>query len=385
MTAIAETPDAAKKEATRLAIQQVAGVFVDNRRRVEIKMSDQKLSEIVEEKILSYTNAYVTKLEVLSTERQSEGYAIKAKVTVEIAPLLKTLQASNVPMVAFDADSAVGTAESLGDEKRNALAIYSDLLARADGLVKIGLGRGQVAPSIPSTADSAWVSIPITFFMTADGLQEWRKKFELISNKDKRARVMFGVTHSKALNRECALPELSSHDAYFGNSFLSQRPGSGQVGVEACFLIRSGPTSFIADCFGRAFVVPDPQRYCTRGSDCYSLKVSASSIRLTVEFLDKDEQVIFSNQFPFSNFPEINRRMVSHSAPVGKEAAFFNYCADEQDIFFGVSSNQPQIPFGDVIIFPPPGSRINGRLNVLLPNETFGRIASTRAFIKKGP
>jgi hypothetical protein len=60
VTALGDTPDTARKEAARLAVQQIAGVFIDHRRQIELKMSDQRLSEIVEEKVLSYTNAYVT-------------------------------------------------------------------------------------------------------------------------------------------------------------------------------------------------------------------------------------------------------------------------------------------------------------------------------------
>jgi hypothetical protein len=55
VTTSGESPEVARTEATRQAIQQVAGVFVDNRRRVEINMSGQRVSEIVQEKILSYT------------------------------------------------------------------------------------------------------------------------------------------------------------------------------------------------------------------------------------------------------------------------------------------------------------------------------------------
>ena len=383
VTAIAETPDGARKEATRQAVQQVAGVFVDSRRRIELKMSDQKLSEIVEEKLLSYTNAYVTKLEVLSTEHQSDGYAIKAKVTVAIAPLLKTLQANDVPTVAFDADSAAGTAESLTIEKTNALEIYTDLLARIDGLLKVGLGKAEVATSIPSAAGWTWVSVPLTFFVNDDSLQEWKKKFGLIS--DKRARFLMEATLNPLARNECAFPKLQINEVK--KTFLQERPGSGQEGVAACFLDRAGPTSFSTDCFGRAFVLPPVTGgqgglWCVPGSQCL-LRRSVSSIRLGLEFLGNDGEVIHSLQIPFSKFPELNFQN-SRSTPHDKETAFFNYCVGEQRVFFASAYGQIEEQFGDTIFFPPAGTRINGLLNVLLPNEKIGQIASIRAAIKKG-
>ena len=104
VTASGDTPDAARKEAARMAVQQVAGVFIDDRRRSDINMSDNVVHEVIEEKLLSYTNAYVSSFEVLSTEYRSGVHKITAKVTVAVAPLLKTLQANNVPTVKFDSD-----------------------------------------------------------------------------------------------------------------------------------------------------------------------------------------------------------------------------------------------------------------------------------------
>jgi hypothetical protein len=77
--------------------------------------------------------------------------------------------------------------------------------------------------------------------------------------------------------------------------------------------------------------------------------------------------------------------MRSKTAPEQGETAFLNYCVGKQDVLFSVSklNRSGQIPFGDTIIFPPPNSRVDGLLNVLLSNEMIGRIASIRAFITK--
>ena len=120
-------------------------------------MSDQRVSEIVQEKILSYTNAYVTKFEVLASDNKPGIYTIHAKVTVAVEPLIKTLQINNVPTVPFDSESGTATAKTKDDEKKNALALFTDLLARLDNLVQVNIGSPQVNPSIPSGPGSAWV------------------------------------------------------------------------------------------------------------------------------------------------------------------------------------------------------------------------------------
>ena len=380
VTGLGDTPDAARKDATRQAVQQVAGVFVDNRRRIELKMSDQTVSQIVEEKILSYTNAYVTKLDVLSTEHETRDYAVKARVTVVIAPLLATLSASNVPVVAFDAHSAEGTAVSITDEKTQALAIYADLLARVDELVKIGLGKTEAAPSIPSAPSWTWFSVPLTFFVNDERLQEWRKKFEKIANK--RDSFSMAVTSHAVRSRspECTIPFVALHewDSNVRATFLSAQPGSGQTGVAACFANRTGPASVNLNCFGREYV--------PTGSDL-SLQKATAAIGFVVEFLDKEGEVVHSRRSKFANFPALNFGN-SRSTPLERETAFFNYCVSEQSIFFSANKREAggpsRLPFGDVVTFPPTGSRTNTLLNILLPNDTIAKVASVRAFIQKG-
>jgi hypothetical protein len=111
-------------------------------------------------------------------------------------------------------------------------------------------------------------------------------------------------------------------------------------------------------------------------------------VRLIVEFVGSDGNVVYSLQTPFNNFPQIAVER-SRSAPQGREEAFLNYCvAGNQGTFFRAHTNSigsMPLGFGDTLIFPPVGSRINGLLNVLLPNEKIGQIASIRALLKSNP
>jgi hypothetical protein len=378
VTGSGDTPELARQDATRLAVQQVAGVYIDARRRVETNMSDKKLSEIIDEKILSYTNAYVTKFDVISTEKKGGIYAVSAKVTVATSPLIKTLQDNNVPTVAFDTNSATGTSQSLKEEKTNALALYMDLLGRIDRLVTIGVGKPQVNPKIPSAPDSAWVSVPITFFVNPESRKEWKEKFERIS--DSRATVALGTGGRRAPDGHCNLPFVRGGD-FVGNTFLSRDP-KPQYGIAACFSTGLNRTGVNAECYGRSFVFPPNNKLCS-GWMCAVLQQATSSVRLVFDFRDKDNQSVRSLEFPLADFPEIDVGM-SRVSPQGNEAAFFDFCAAPQnDLFFTTFKRPHGAPFGDVLILPAADSRLSGIYNILLSSEQIGRVASIRVFISK--
>ncbi len=190
----------------------------------------------------------------------------------------------------------------------------------------------------------------------------------------------------------CAFPMLELSDIIYhretGRTFLTEPPESGQLGVAACFLTRASPASFATECLGRPFVVagsgPGHRGRCT-APNCLSLRQSTSNIRLLVEFLNKEGEVIHSVQPQFSGFPALGREG-SRSAPKGQEPAFFNYCVGEQSIFFTTNKTElgvSRVPY-DMLVFPPAGTRVNGILNVILPNDAISRIGSIRAGIKKG-
>jgi peptidoglycan hydrolase-like protein with peptidoglycan-binding domain len=390
VTASGSTSEEARKEAARMAVQQVAGVYIDDRRRVEINMSNEKVSEIVEEKLLSYTNAYVSTFEVLSADHKSGAFTITARVTVAVAPLLKTLQANNVPTVKFDSSSAAATAETTSEEKEKALQIFKDLIAHLDNLVQIGVGKVVASPSIPSAPGSTWISIPITFFANKNAAQEWQTKFNLIA--DRHAQLAITIGQSMLGGRSCPIPMMTGPQNTF-QTFLGKPPGPGESGVAACFISSATPTGVTADCFGRTFVVPT-----TTASTVYAERNFLSSIvgvtrqmRLAVEFIDENGSTVYQVEMPFQKFPSIAPPSIavenSQSQPAGS-MPFWNYCSgNNQIIFFKVftphDDEQWAVNFGYTIIFPPPGSRINAVLNVLMPNDKISQIDSIRASIRR--
>lgn len=382
-----DSADAARKDAARLAIQQVVGVFVDNRRRVELNVSDRKVSEVVDEKLISYTNAYVNRLEVVKTEQRVGLYEVTARVGVAVRPLLKVLQDNAVPVVAFDTATAASAVETLGQEKAAAAYLYADLVAKADALVRVGVGTPQVDASLPSAADEAWLRIPVNYSVNDEAAREWRAKFDLIAQK--RAAVFVRLDRADRGwpgQPSCQPPAFNIGFARGvggeQRTFLSERTPSEQLGVAACFPSYQTPDGVMAECLGRIFVTNESYRQrCPPEGPCLHFGQRAQRLRLLVEFLDKDGAVVFASRQPFRSYPSLHTDG-SRTSPQGQDRGFFNYCVPaQQDPFFAVASHDMGMSFGDVLVFPERGSRVRGYLNLLLPNATIARIASVRARI----
>lgn len=385
VTGLGETPEAARKDASRLAVQQVAGVYIDNRRRVETKMSADQVSTIVEEKLLSYTNAYVSKFEPVSHECSNGTCRVVAKVTVNVAPLVQTLRASEVPTVEFDSNSAEAAATTLSAERAAAYETYRDLIARIDTLVTVGVGEAKVNANLPSASNSVWLTVPIYFFANGAASKEWAEKFRLIA--DKRESASFQIIKMPSEPR-CSLQTVSSNSPPFKkdagaavavpavcfiSTVTSSRPGD-YAGLGRAYPPRPSNygTYATAECFGRTFVREE--------AASLSLSKRASSILLVVEFIDKDEKVIQTVSNEMGNFPELPIWESIHR-PQNRQTAFFDYCAagsNENSVFYRAMRNSG----GDTIVFPPEGSRMNALLNLKIANENVGKIARIRASIK---
>jgi peptidoglycan hydrolase-like protein with peptidoglycan-binding domain len=385
VTGTGDSPDAARKDAARLAIQQVVGVYVDNRRRIELNVSENKVSEIVNEKVISYTNAYVSQLDVTNTERKDGIFRVTARVGVSVAPLLKVLQDNAVPTVPFDSVTAASTVETLSQEKTGAIELYADLVDKADNLIKVGVGSPSVDPELPSTPEDAWLRIPLTYSVNEDQLREWRAKFELFARD--RATVLLQVRNWR--RGDCSLPELQiaiGSSAGWQQSFLTRQPDSSQHGVAACFVSQLTANGVLAECLGRTFVMDNRRdQTCMPEKPCLLFGQRAAKIRLVLELLDQSGAVIYTFRQPFPNYPSLPLEQ-SRTAPEQRNNAFSNFCVAEQRPFFAAGTDPfrgLRASFGDVLVFPQAGSKVRSYLNIRLQNALISRIGSVRARIAK--
>ncbi|WP_314959537.1 hypothetical protein [Bradyrhizobium cosmicum] len=294
-------------------------------------MSADQVSTIVEEKLLSYTNAYVSKFEPVSQECTNGNCKVVARITVNVAPLVQTLRASAVPTVEFDSNSAEAAATTLGAERAAAFETYKDLIARIDALVTIGVGKAEVNANLPSASDSVWLTVPITFFASGAANKEWTEKIKLIA--DKREQVSLEVTKIPSEPR-CSLQTISPASLPFrkdSNTALSIPAVCFVTGVK-----RSSPEDFAgpgrayqprsgrygtfasAECFGRTFVREE--------GAAVSLGKRASNILLVVEFVDTDGKVIHTVNSEMGNFPELPIWESIHR-PQDRQTSSLDYCA----------------------------------------------------------
>jgi len=388
VTGLGETAEAARKDASRLAVQQVAGVYIDNRRRVETRMSDKQVSTIVEEKLLSYTNAYVSKFEPVTQECDGGNCKVIARITVRVAPLVQTLRASDVPTVEFDSNSAAAAAATLSAERASALDTYKDLIARLENLVTVSVGQTEVNANMPSESESVWLTVPVTFLANGSATREWSEKFKRMA--DKRQRVALDVAKSPEASR-CGIQRVSARSHPFRND------DNTTVSVPAVCFVSSVSRSSPGDDAGLGRSYPPPRSYGVHAeADCYGrtfvreeiaaigLRNRAAAIRLTIEFLGKDGNVIQTVDNEIRRFPELPMPDSYTQQQNRTRPAFIDYCGagtNTDRFFFGTTQDGGS----DAIIVPPEGSRMNALLNVKMPNEKVGQIARIRASFKNRP
>ena len=382
VTGIGASPADAQRDAARLAVQQVAGLYIDARRRVESKITDKAASEFVQEKILSYTNAYITKLDVTKVEKKDGVIVVQARVAVRVAPLIKALQSGNIPTVPFDTATAVGQVEVSGREKASAIDLYADLLKHSDNLIKLAVGKPKLDVRLQAPADRSWLSIPVTFIANDEAIKEWRTKFELIASQ--RARLQVSI-QSALLNRSdpahsCSAPVFDT--AFALNNGVTEQTFTGTVtpegehGVVACFATSTNSNGAALECLGRRVLDSErPSPDICGGPACLSFKATTRPIGMALELIDAAGSVIETIPLNFSSFPMLNVG-ASRAEPTPQAQAFFNYCAPDQQPFYALAASDAA--YGDVMVLPAPGSRFKAYGNFLLPNTVIARIASIR-------
>ena len=382
---LGSSSEEAQRDAARLAVQQVAGLYIDARRRIESKITDKVVSEIIDEKILSYTNAFITKLEVTKLSKQDGLIVVEAKVTVAVAPLVKTLQAGNIPTVAFDTATAIGQVDVSAREKGSAIDLYADLLRRSANLISLGVGTPKVDVHLPAPVDQSWLSIPITYIANEEAIRDWRSKFEQIAAKHMTVQmpVKAAMLGEFAPPGSCSVPVFDVqnrlNNTILNDAFLGRQIPFDQHGVTACFATVPGSGSETVECFGRIFLngaTPSPD-ICT-GEACLSFRERAQKLGVKIELIDAAGTVIYNIPINFVSFPMLNIGGSRTKQPLGS-SGFFNYCAPDQNPFFYF--NQYMSAYGDLLVIPRPGAHMHAFGNFLLPNDIIARTASLRVRI----
>lgn len=96
----------ARRSAIEAAVEQAVGVFIDSRRRSEMNFTNDKLHQVIEERIQTYSSAFVERVESISSSSDGQGgYVVKLRAHVSIPSLLAAVKEADLPVVAIDAAS----------------------------------------------------------------------------------------------------------------------------------------------------------------------------------------------------------------------------------------------------------------------------------------
>lgn len=88
---IGDSPEIAKRDAISNAIKFSVGEFIVNK--------EELTNETFNQKIVGYSNAYVKKINVLSQEKQGDGYLVKVAVDIESQKLIDALKEMQISVV----------------------------------------------------------------------------------------------------------------------------------------------------------------------------------------------------------------------------------------------------------------------------------------------
>jgi hypothetical protein len=190
VTGIGETVELSRRDATRQAIQQVAGTIVDTKRRVELSITDDKLVEIVKENILSYSNAFIQRFEDISVTKRDGFIYVQARVTVEAKPLIERLQEVRLPIkpastVTVDTTSFTQKLESQDRERKGSTELIQNLVASKSDFFDVKLIGSPELAEIPDTKQPLhkWVKLKVQLTWKPEIAKEWEAAFASVAEE----------------------------------------------------------------------------------------------------------------------------------------------------------------------------------------------------------
>ena len=93
----------ARKAAIESAVEQAVGVFIDSQRRSEMSLTNDKLHQVIEEKIQTYSSAFVERVEPLSSSLDGQdGYTVRVRAHVSVSSLLDAMREADLPIANVD-------------------------------------------------------------------------------------------------------------------------------------------------------------------------------------------------------------------------------------------------------------------------------------------
>lgn len=146
VSGVGKTENSARQQAYRNAIQQVVGTLI---------VSDVLVqnNDVINDKILSHSDGYITKVEQVGPVRAIDGGLIEVtmKVTVKSEQLQMSLKTANITTVAVDGASLAAESQTKKEGKQDAPAIIAEIFKPLPASIvtaKADVSKGKVKDSV---------------------------------------------------------------------------------------------------------------------------------------------------------------------------------------------------------------------------------------------
>jgi len=174
VTGVGANEEEAKRQAYRNAVQSVVGALVVAETLVEN-------DALVNDKILSHSDGYVTKVEQMGQTVPLDGGMVEVtmQVTVKSQQLREKLQAENISVIEVDGQSLFARAATQSEQTRDAAAIVADFLKNANLPASLinstaDIGKAEVTES----GGTATVKVPISVSVNMDAYSKFVGDFK---------------------------------------------------------------------------------------------------------------------------------------------------------------------------------------------------------------
>jgi len=169
VTGVGANEEDAKRQAYRNAVQSVVGAMVVAETLVEN-------NELVNDKILSHSDGYVTRVEQVGQTVPLQGGLVEVTmlVTVRSQQLREKLRAENISVIEVDGQSLFARAATQSEQTRDAAAIVADFLKGANlpsSLISAAADIGQA--EVAESGGTATVRVPISVTVNMDAYRQF--------------------------------------------------------------------------------------------------------------------------------------------------------------------------------------------------------------------
>ncbi len=160
------TPETAKQNALRAAVEQVVGIHL---------LSDTIVqnSELINDKILSYSGGFITQSRIINTRRDGELYVAQVEAIVASTKVRRKLLDLNIAVRKVDGGSLFSEASTRIGEKRDGAAMLAHVTRKfPQAAYRFTIGN-PVVEKVDHHSNKASVKVPVVAVWDKDFLAEY--------------------------------------------------------------------------------------------------------------------------------------------------------------------------------------------------------------------